>query len=86
MSLDDEDKQWIREQLERVETTLGDWRRSPDALSGRQASARFCNSSTEFHKWASPLEARQRTHSVALRALDLEMEQMDDRVKKLEGK
>jgi len=63
MSLDNEDKQWIREQLEHVETTL----------------------LTEFHKWASPLEARQRTHSAALRALDLEMEQMDDRVKKLEG-
>ena len=63
MSLDNEDKQWIREQLERVETTLP----------------------TEFHKWASPLEARQRTHSAALRALDLEMVQMDDRVKKLEG-
>lgn len=63
MSLDDADKQWIREQLERLETTL----------------------LTEFHKWASPPEARQRTHSAALRALDLEMEQMD-RVKKLEGR
>lgn len=63
MGLTEEDKRWIREQLERVETTL----------------------LTEFHKWASPLEARQRTHSAALRALDVEMEQMDDRVKKLEG-
>jgi len=35
VSLTEEDKQWIREQLERVETTL----------------------LTEFHKWASPLEA-----------------------------
>jgi len=63
VGLTEEDKRWIREQLERVETTL----------------------LTEFHKWASPLEARQRTHSAALRALDVEMEQMDDRVKKLEG-
>ena len=63
MSLDGEDKPWIREQLERLETNL----------------------LTEFHKWASPLEARQRTHSAALRALDVEMEQMDDRVKRLEG-
>lgn len=62
MSLTDEDKQWIRTELERVETTL----------------------LTEFHKWASPLEARQRTHTAALRALDLEMESVDDRVKKLE--
>jgi hypothetical protein len=39
---------------------------------------------TAFHKWASPMEARQRTHSAAMRALDLEMEALDDRVKKLE--
>ncbi len=46
--LTDEDKQWIREQLEGVETTL----------------------LTEFHKWASPVELRQRSHAAALRALD----------------
>jgi hypothetical protein len=63
MSLTDEDKQWIRAELERVETSL----------------------LTEFHKWASPLEARVRTHSAALRAIDLEMEALDSRVKKLEG-
>lgn len=63
MALNDEDKAWILEQLERVETTL----------------------LTEFHKWASPVEARQRTHAAALRALDVEMEGLDDRVKKLEG-
>jgi U3 small nucleolar ribonucleoprotein component len=53
VSLTEEDKQWIREQLERVETRL----------------------LAEFHKWASPLEARQRTPSAALLALDVEMEQ-----------
>jgi len=40
---------------------------------------------TEFHKWASPAEARNRTISAALRAIDLEMEQLSDRVKRLEG-
>jgi hypothetical protein len=39
---------------------------------------------TAFHQWASPMEARLRTHAAALRALDLEMEALDDRVKKLE--
>ena len=39
---------------------------------------------TEFHKWASPVEMRQRTHSAALRAIDMEMEALDDRVQKLE--
>ncbi len=70
MNLSDEDKSWIseqldrvREQVERVETSL----------------------LTEFHKWASPVEARQRSHTAALRALDVEMEALSDRVKKLEA-
>jgi hypothetical protein len=49
--LTDEDKQWINERLEKVETTL----------------------LTEFHKWASPVELRQRSHAAALRALDGEL-------------
>jgi hypothetical protein len=40
---------------------------------------------TEFHKWASPIEARLRTHTAALRAVDLELEAVSDRVKKLEN-
>ena len=64
MSLTDEDKNWITEQLRTVETSL----------------------LTEFHKWASPSEARQRTHTAALRAIDLEMEARSERVAKLEGK
>lgn len=79
MSLNDDDKRWIRElmeeqlaasesryleRLERVETTL----------------------LTEFHKWASPLDARMRTHTAAIRAIDLEIESVADRVTTLEGK
>ena len=63
MPLTDEDKRWIAEQLERIETRL----------------------LTEFHKWASPVEVRQRSHAAALRALDVEMESMSDRIGKLEG-
>jgi hypothetical protein len=40
---------------------------------------------TEFHTWASPVELRVRSHSAALRAMDVEMESLQDRVKKLEG-
>lgn len=40
---------------------------------------------TEFHKWASPVEARQRSHSAAMWAFDLELEAVSDRVKKIEG-
>jgi hypothetical protein len=40
---------------------------------------------SEFHKWASPADARARTHSAVLRAIDLETEALTDRVQKLEG-
>jgi hypothetical protein len=60
--LSDDDKQWIAEQFERVETRL----------------------LTQFHKWASPVELRVRSHTAALRAMDVEMESLTDRVKKLE--
>jgi len=62
--LTDEDKEWIRGQLEKVETTL----------------------LTEFHKWASPVEMRQKSHAAALRALDAEVESMSERLKNLEGR
>ena len=41
---------------------------------------------TEFHKWASPVELRQRSHAAALRALDAEVESISDRLKNLEGR
>ncbi len=40
---------------------------------------------TEFHKWASPVEMRVRSHSAALRAIDLELEAVADRVSRIEG-
>jgi hypothetical protein len=40
---------------------------------------------TEFHKWSSPVELRVRSHSAALRAIDVELESVADRVTKLEG-
>jgi hypothetical protein len=39
---------------------------------------------TEFHKWASPADARAKTHTAAIRAIDLEMEALTERVQKLE--
>lgn len=41
---------------------------------------------TEFHKWASPMEARMRAHTAILRAIDLDKEHMDERLRKLEGR
>jgi hypothetical protein len=41
---------------------------------------------TEFHKWASPTEARLRTRAAAIRAIDLEMEALSRRDTKLEDR
>ncbi len=60
----EEERQWVVERIEKLETTL----------------------LTEFHKWASPIDLRQRTHAAALRALDAEVESLSDRLKHLEGR
>jgi hypothetical protein len=41
---------------------------------------------TEFHKRASPTEARNRAISTALRVIDLEMEALGERARTLEGR
>ena len=41
---------------------------------------------TEFHKWASPVEMRVRSHSSVLRAMDADLEYLQERVKKLEDR
>ena len=79
MSLTDDDKTWIAEQLREEKTRLTE--QLTEQLRTVETSLL-----TEFHKWASPSEARQRTHTAALRAIDLEMESLSERVAKLEGK
>jgi hypothetical protein len=41
---------------------------------------------TEFHKWASPVELRQRSRAAVIRALDAEVESLSDRLSNLEGR
>jgi hypothetical protein len=64
MALTQEDKDWITEGLEKVETAL----------------------LTAFHKWASPVEMRQRGATANIAALELEMGSLMERVTKLEEK
>ncbi|MGA2114636.1 MAG: hypothetical protein ABSH56_07790 [Bryobacteraceae bacterium] len=73
--LTNEDKQWILEKLDGVSQKF-------DQKLERVETTLL----TEFHKWASPAEARQRTVAAALRAIDLEMEALSDRVTKIEGR
>jgi len=40
---------------------------------------------TEFHKWASPVETRMRTHRAWFYEVDAEVESLKSRIEKLEG-
>ena len=95
--LTDDDKQWIARQVSEViaqseERTMGRIERVGTQLaqSEERAMARIerveTSLLTEFHKWASPLEMRVRSHATALRALDLELEAATERLTKLEDR
>jgi hypothetical protein len=73
MGLTDEDKAWILEQLEQHRTQLE-----------QRVESTETKLLTAFHDWASPAEMRARSHSAAIRALDLEVESPADRLTKLE--
>jgi hypothetical protein len=79
MSLTNEDKTWIAEQLREEKNRI------TEQLAGQLRTVET-SLLTEFHKWASPSEARQRTHTATLRAIDLEMESLPKSVAKLQGK
>lgn len=84
MALSDEDKHWFRETfatkdgIQQLESKLETFATKEDL---ERIETKLL---TAFHDWASPMEARQRTHTAALRAIDAEMEYLSDRVKKLE--
>ncbi|MGC2108706.1 MAG: hypothetical protein WA655_04270 [Candidatus Korobacteraceae bacterium] len=76
--LTDDDKKWISSE---ISTQI--------AASEERVGARLEKIETalltEFHKWASPVITRLRSHSDALRTMDLELEALQGRVDKLEG-
>jgi hypothetical protein len=111
MSLTDQDRNWIAEQLRETQAGIAGQLREVETRSVgllremetklremetklREMETRFeirieqveTTLVTEFHKWASPAEARARTHAAALRAIDLEMEQLSGRSKALEDR
>ena len=77
--MDAELKQYLVEMEERMVSSLKSY---VDERSERVETKLL----TEFHKWSSPTEARNRTISAALHAIDMEMEALTDRVKTLEGR
>ncbi len=89
MSLTDADKTWITEKFQEQETRITEKFTGQLLAHKNQLTEQMRDVETslltEFHKWASPSEARRRTHAAALRAIDLEMESLSERVDKLEG-
>ena len=93
MGLTEEDKQWLVSQIGELRAELrgeigelrGEMRREIGEVRGEieRVETRLL---TEFHKWASPNEARQRTYSAALHALELEIHALEDRIAKLENR
>jgi chaperonin cofactor prefoldin len=73
MALDEADKQWIIERLGMLERSLDE-----------RVEVMETKLLTAFHGWASPVEVKSRSHSAALRALVVQVESLEDRVKKLE--
>jgi hypothetical protein len=74
--MDQELRQYIDAKFAEVHKDLGKFATKEDLERVETALL------TEFHKWASPLGARMRTHTAVQRAIDAEMEA---RVQKLEG-
>ena len=82
MGLDTEDRQWILGTLEANMNRFGERMetRFDEKLEGMET--RFLSA---FHGWGSPVETRRRSHSAALRAIDVELEALKHRVARLEN-
>jgi len=76
MSLTNEDKEWIEKRFEQVERRF----EKVEAKIEQVETTLL----TELHKWASPVEMRQRSHTAVMRTLDIELEALAERVTKLE--
>ena len=76
--LSDDDKKWIAGQ---IATQIAE---SEERLSARIEKTET-TLLTEFHKWASPVEMRQRTHAAVQRAIYVEMAALAVRGMKLEA-
>ena len=94
MNLTDDDKKWFealvarfatKEDLERF-ATKEDLAAKLERYATKEDLERVeTNLLTEFHKWASPTEARLRSYSANFHAIELELELLSHRIKKLEG-
>ena len=71
MSLTPEDRKWIAEELRQIHEKI-------ELVETTLL--------TEFHKWASPNEARQRRYSAELHEFESRLDHIEHRLKQLEGR
>lgn len=95
MNLTDDDKQWLRQlmreennvlrmEIEQVRTRLQERIEQVRINFAERLERVETTLLTEFHNVASPTEAHQRGYASVVRALELDVEALQDRVKKLE--
>jgi len=85
MSLTDEDKQWINEKLGQIQVDVNEKLDHMGQDFNEKLEGMETRLLTAFHGWASPVVARQQSHTAVLRAVDLEIEDLKKRVEKLEN-
>jgi hypothetical protein len=83
MGLDAEDRQWI---LDTLEQNLGRMERKFDEKLDEKLEGMETRLLTAFHEWASPVALRLDSNRAALRTFDIELETLQNRVKKIEEK
>ena len=89
MSLTEDDKRWITEQFatkldfERFATKEG-LETKLERFSAKEYLERLETNLLKAFNWAPPVEARQRIHAATLRAHELELEVLSNRIRKLE--
>jgi prefoldin subunit 5 len=64
----------LSERIDQVESKLSERIDQVESKLSERIETVETNLLTEFHKWASPVEMRQRTHAAVLRAVDAEIE------------
>jgi hypothetical protein len=84
--LTDEDKRWFAAQIRGTQDSVGASIACYEQRIGARLERFEATSIAEFQRWALPVSSDERSHSDALRTMDLELEALQGRVEKLEGK
>jgi hypothetical protein len=83
MTWDEEDKAWLGSLFGSLNAKIDAVEARVDAVDAKIDRVET-NLLTEFHKWASPTDAKMRVHTASMHAFELQLEALADRIEKLE--